>query len=93
MTTVLQTALAQWCGYALDVARLDQLHARAAMHDREALRAAAGELSDDDNAALTAADQLFAAAAATVVPLLKHAGWLDRRPAAHYAHQYAGQAQ
>jgi len=83
-------ALDQWCAYAGSIPLLDQVHVREAFHAREFLRGAlaAAPLPDDDDAALTSADDLWADAAAAVVPLLTHGGWAERQPAAHYVHLY-----
>jgi len=90
----LRTSLGQWCHYALDAERLEQLHVREAMDWREDLRVAIEEgleLRPEEQMMLEAADSLFAAAKEEVMPLLKHGGWLKRRPPEHYAHVYAGE--
>ena len=89
MSEDLRIAIDQWCSYALDVARLEQIHVREAMHWRDMIRAAGDDLDADDTAAIAAADKLFDEAAATVLPMLKYSGWLDRQPTEHYAREYA----
>ncbi|MEI6503281.1 MAG: hypothetical protein WCP21_19895 [Armatimonadota bacterium] len=87
-----QTALDQWCGYSWDIPRLEQIHLREALHWREGLRRALADglqLTPWEQAALDRADERFAAAAATVLPRLVYAGWLDRQSPEHYAHEYA----
>ena len=83
-------ALDQWCAYASAIVLLDQIHIRQAFHYRENIRAylVSNQLPDDDDAALAAADDLWADEAARVIPFLTHGGWLDRQPADHYAHVY-----
>lgn len=93
----LQTALDQWCNYALNIRQLEQLHVREAMYWRDDLLQPLDAndlvLDPDDEAALAAADQLFDDAADFVLPKLLHAGWLDRQPADHYARTYATRHQ
>lgn len=94
MTVELETALDKWCRSSLSIPLLEQMHVQLAFAARETLRRAlAGELDldDEDAPALDTADGLYAAAAARVIPLLRHGGWLDRRPPEHYAHWYVTQ--
>jgi hypothetical protein len=92
MTRELAISFDSWCRYSLDIVRLDDLHLREAMHYRNDLKqtlADGTDLTEDEQAAVAAADAAFAREAAYVMPRLTHGGWLERQPADHYAHDYA----